>query len=184
MPSTEQIINDIKAILNEIEGNTGATVQQVAHVRQNTEQIIETEEAGFANLSQGLATIIDRENAVVRLLEINDEQNRAVLCWLEKIADMECRQLRELEQQRRLQESMEHTASNLRQILHLLHGREALEVGKTEELTERLDDCCTDEIEEPGPCFEACEARELPPYKPKVGDFKPLPPPDGFKEPR
>src|SRR5215469_8025395 len=127
MPSTEQIVNDIKAILNQIESNTEVTAQEAGQIEKDARAILETEKAGFANLSQGLATVIDREDTIASLLEINDEQNRVILCWLEKLADMSCKQLRQLEAQRELQESLERTASNLRDIAHLVHAREAVE---------------------------------------------------------
>jgi hypothetical protein len=175
MPSTEQIVNDIKAILNEIESSSALTAQEAGQIEKDAEAILETNTAGFANLSQGLATIVDREDSIVRLLEINDEQNRVILCWLQTLADLECKQLRQLEAQRQLQESLERTATNLRDIAHLVHSRETVEVEKDEETSRRLEECCPEEKPEPGPCFEPCKGREPPPHKPAVGEYKPLP---------
>ena len=175
MPSTEQIVNDIKAILDEINSNTSVTAQEAGQIEKDARAILETNSAGFTNLSQGLATVIDRENSIVRLLEINDEQNRVILCWLQTLADMACKQLRQLEAQRELQESLEQTATNLRDIAHLTHSREAVEVEKGEEIERRLQECCPQENPEPEPCFEPCAGREPPAYKPRVGEFKPLP---------
>ena len=174
MPSTEQIVNDIKAILNEIESNTSVTAQEAAQIEKDAKAILETEKAGFLNLSQGLATVIDREESIARLLEINDEQNRVMLCWLKTLADMSCRQLRQLEAQRELQESLEQTATNLRDIAHLVHAREAVEVENAEAVNRRLEECCPEEKPEPEPCFEPCSGREPPPHKSKLGEFQPL----------
>jgi hypothetical protein len=174
MPSTEQIVNDIKAILNQIESNTEVTAQEAGQIEKDAKAILETEKAGFANLSEGLATVIDREDALVSLLAANDEQNRLIICWLEKLADMSCKQLRQLEAQRELQESLERTASNLRDIAHLVHSREAVEVEKTEEAARRMEECCPEEKPEPGPCFEPCRGREPPTHKQKRGEFEPL----------
>jgi hypothetical protein len=177
MPSTEQIVNDIKAILNQIEGDTSLTAQEVGQVKNDTGQILATDQAGFANLSQGLATVIDRENAVISLLEINDEQNRVEICWLEILADLACRQLHQLEAQLEVQRSIERSATNVREILQLVHSREALEVAGRDELTARIDACCPPEQPVPEPCFEPCRGEEPAPYKQKVGPFKPLPQP-------
>jgi hypothetical protein len=183
MPSTEQIVNDIKAILNQIETDTALTAQEVGQVKSDTDAILATDQAGFVNLSEGLATIIDRENAVIRLLDINDAQNRTEICWLEILADLACRQLRQLEVQVELQQSIERSATNMREILQLVHAREALEVAKRDDLTKRLDECCPPERPEPEACYTPCPDREPSPYKEKIKSFKPLEPPRPEKEP-
>jgi|tagenome__1003787_1003787.scaffolds.fasta_scaffold20989702_8 hypothetical protein len=181
MPSTEQIVNDIKAILNQIEADTSATAQRAGQIKTDTdaiksdvESLITVTQDGFANVSQGIATLVDRENESIRLLEINDEQNRVAICWLEILADLACRQLRRLDQQVELQTSIDRSTTNMRDIVQLVHSREALEVQREAELASRIEECCPPETPEPEPCYTPCEGREAKPYKRKVGDFKPL----------
>lgn len=181
MPSTEQIVNDIKAILNQIEADTSATAQRASEIKADIESLTAVTEAGFsdmdagfANLSQGIATIVDRENEEISLLQINAEQNRVALCWLEILAELGCKQLRRLDAQLAVQTSIDRSMTNVRDVLQLVHAREALEVQREAELASRIEECCPPEVPEPEPCYEPCKERPEKPYKRKIGDYKPL----------
>jgi hypothetical protein len=167
MPSTEQIVNDIKAILNQSDASTSTTAQL-------TGQLLSVNQAGFASLSQGIATLVDRENETISQLQINNEQNRVILCWLETIANLECEQLRRLDRQIELQTSIDRSITNVRDILQLVHAEEALIVERDRKLAARIEACCPPEEREPAPCFDACELKEPKPYKRKAPDYKPL----------
>jgi hypothetical protein len=191
MPSTEQIVNDIKAILNQIEADTSATAQRAGQIKTDTdaikvdlESLITVAQDGFANVSQGIATLVDRENESIRLLEINDEQNRVAICWLEILADLACKQLRRLDAQVELQTSIDRSTTNMRDVLQLVHSREALEVQREAELARRIEECCPPETPEPEPCYTPCKGKDVKPYKRKVGNFQPLAEPKRQDQPR
>jgi len=184
MPSVEQIVNDIKAILNQIEADSALTAQQAGQIHGDTTAIkdtvasvLATEGAGFANLSQGLATVIDRLNETNSLLGINDAQNRLIICWLEIIAELGCKQLHRLDRQVELQEAIEHAVKRSLAIAELVHGREEIELHREHELRERLELCCPPEPEEPEPCYEACKVDVPRRYKRQIDSFQPLEPP-------
>jgi len=191
MPSAEQIVNDVKAILNQIAADTSATAQQAGDIRDDTKAIRKdlaslgvVTQAGFANVSQGIATLVDRENETIRLIEVNDEHNRVALCWLETLANLACEQLRRLETQVELQASIDRSTANMRDVLQLVHAREALEVQRERELSERIEECCAEPPPEPKPCFTPCTGEDIKPYKRKIANFKPLPPPKPQVPPR
>lgn len=183
MPSVEQIVNDIKAILNQIEADTATTAQQAGQIHGDTTDIknttatlLATTQAGFANLSQGLATVIDRLDETNSLLAINDAQNRVIICWLGILADLGCKQLHRLDHQVEMQESIAHSASKLLAITELVHSREAIELHRERELVKRIEECCPEKQPEPEPCFEACKGDIPAPYERQIGSFQPLEP--------
>jgi hypothetical protein len=181
MASVEEIVNDIKAILNQIQANTSVTAQETAQIKTDTDAILSTansilatDENGFINLSQGIATIIDRQNEANSLLTINNEQNRVILCWLAILADLECKQLRRLETQIEIQTETRDSVRRLTEVLTLVHAREALEAERQEQLRLQIEKCCPPDTPEPGPCYEPCQDKESPPYSRHIGDFTPL----------
>ena len=93
MPSFDQIANDVKETLDKIEAHTDLTAQELADVKANTagtqaavDSLRTATEAGFANVSQGIATMIDRQDETNSLLQRNNEQNRVIICWLSALA--------------------------------------------------------------------------------------------------
>jgi hypothetical protein len=181
MPSTEQIVNDIKAILNQVDSNTSATAQTAGQIKGDTQAIendlaslLGVTQAGFVSLSQGIATLIDLGNESISLQKINNEQNRVVLCWLETIANLECEQLRRLDRQIEIQESIDSSTANVRDVLQLVHAEEALVVQRDRELAARIEECCPPERPEPEPCFEPCRSKEPKPYKRKISSYDPI----------
>lgn len=186
MPSVEQMVNEIQTILAQVEVNTNATAQQTGKVREDADAIktsvaalLSTTEDGFTNLSQGLATIVDREDETNSLLSINDAQNKVIICWLSTIAEMACQQLHRLDRQIELQESIERSAHRTLQITELVHAREALEVKRQHELIERIEDCCPPKRPEPKPCFKPCEEKRPSVHTRQIASFEPLPPQQG-----
>ena len=177
MPSTEQIVNDIKAILNQIEADTSATAQQATEIHGDTTAILATEQAGFASLSQGLATVVDRLDETNGWLAINDAQNKLMICWLGIIADLECRQLHQLERQVQLQEAMSSSLAQVQAITELVHSREAVELGRESDLRAELERCCPPERPKPEPCFEPCDVDVPAPRRKKISSYEPLEPP-------
>jgi hypothetical protein len=186
MPSVEQMVNEIQTILGQVEANTGVTAQQVDKVREDadalkttTASVLATTQAGFVNLSEGLATVIDRQEETNGLLDINNAENQTIICWLRILADLSCQQLRLLAEQVQLQESIDRSTRRSLKIAELVNAREAVEVQREQELIERIEKCCPSEHPEPKPCFEPCEERRPDPHQRKISSFKPLRPAKG-----
>ena len=184
MPSFDQIANDVKDTLNKIEAHTDLTAQELADIKANTaatqaavDSLRTATETGFANVSQGIATVVDRQNETNNLLRRNDEQNRVIICWLSTLADLSCRQLRRLDTEVELLTSINTAIANLRDVLQLVHARETVEVERRDALSQRLDTCCPPATPEPEPCFEPCQETDVAAYEPKYPDFTPLPSP-------
>lgn len=181
MPSVEQMVNEIQAILSQVEANTSATAKQAGKIREDTDalkasvgSLLSTTEAGFTNLSQGLATIVDRQDTTNSLLEVNDTQNKTIICWLGILADLGCKQLHRLDRQIELQESIERSTRRTLQITELVHAREALELERQYELLERIEECCPPKRREPEPCFKPCEEKRPPVRGGQISSFQPL----------
>src|SRR5262249_51082822 len=184
MPSFEQIANDVKETLNKIEAHTDLTAQELADIKASTagtqagvDSLRAVTETGFANVSQGIATMIDRQNETNSLLRENNEQNRVIICWLSTLADLSCRQLHRLDTQIELLRSIDSAVTNLRDVLQLVHARETVEVERRDALSRKVDACCPPPTTEPEPCFEPCHEPESTAYQPKLPDFTPLPTP-------
>jgi hypothetical protein len=184
MASTEQIVNDIKAILNQIQADTSATAQQANQIhgdttaiKNTTAAILSTEQVGFASVSHGLATVVDRLDETNGWLEINDAQNRLMICWLGIIADLECKQLHRLDRQVELQEVLTASVGRLQAITELVHARETVELEREQDLRTQIEECCPPERPEPEPCFEPCEVDVPEPHRHRIKSYTPLDPP-------
>ena len=183
MPSVEQIVNDIKAILNQIETDTSLTAQEAGQIHGDTTAInattsslLSVTQAGFVNLSQGLATVVDRLDETNSLLAINDAQNRVMMCWLGILAELGCEQVHRLDRQIELEESIADSAAQVRKIMELVHSRETVELHREHELVERIEECCPPERPEPKPCFEPCPVDIPPLHEHQIPSFAPLEP--------
>ncbi len=184
MPTLTEIANEVKNTLNQIQTNTLDTASTVGLVKGDTADIknelnslIAIDQAGFANLSNGLAVVIEQEKVTNNLLDFNRLQNDTMICWLTTIADLLCRMLHRLNTQVQLQTAIEDEIREVRDILELVHGTETVEVEKQRELQARLDECCPKPQPEPEKCYDPCRTPIFKPYDPRPGDFKPLPQP-------
>ena len=181
MPSLDDVANDLKGLLQDVKNNTAQTNTELNTT--NTElnnvvgainTLINVDQAGFANLSTGLAVLIDRANETVSLLDQNRQQNDTIICWLNHIGDVACKQLHVLEASALFQRSMDHHLHRLESIAQLVHAREYVEILKDEATQARIECCCPPEVTEPSPCFEPCPNPEYEPYKRADIHFDPL----------
>jgi hypothetical protein len=175
MPSLADVANDLKGLLGDIKNNTSQTNTEINTLNNEVNTLIGVDQTGFANLSSGLAVVIDRLQEADSLLDDNRLQNETIICWLINIANVACEQLRVLQSQEALQRSMDAHLGRLESIAHLVHAREYVEVLENEATNARIDECCPPERPEPEPCFEACPPPKLKPYKRSGATFTPLP---------
>ncbi len=181
MPSLEDVGNDIKGLLQVVRDNTAqtnvelnATNAELNNVLGAVNALINVDQAGFVNLSTGLAVLIDRANESVALLDDNRKQNDTIICWLTHIAEIGCEQLHVLEASAATQQSMDHHLQRLEAITQLVHAREYVEILNDEANQARLERCCPPDVPEPRPCFEPCQSPKYRPYKRTDVNFDPL----------
>lgn len=188
MPSLTDIANQVNNSLNQIQTNTQDTASTVGLVKGDTADIktrlatIEAgvghleaiSQAGFANLSAGLAAVIAEQQQSNFLLDYQRQQQDTMICWLTNIASVLCRSLHRLNSILDVESESRDTLVVLREILELVHGQEAMVAERRRQLAARVDDCCPGEPSKPERCYEPCESpRYAPPPKPSH-DFTPL----------
>lgn len=182
MPSLADVANDIKGLLQDVKNNTAqtntelnTTNAEINSVLGALNTLINVDQTGFANLSTGIAVLIDRAQETIHLLDENRQQNDTIICWLTHIADVGCEQLHVLQAQAQLQKSMDHHLARLESITQLVHAREYVEILNDEANQARIDACCPPPTPEPQPCFEPCPSPKYRPYKRSDVQFTPLP---------
>ena len=175
MPSIADVANEVKALLEDVKTNTATTATRLQQTNTKLNALMAIDQAGFVNLSQGIAVMIDRQKEANHLLDVNREQNDAMLCWLAILADLSCRQLRRLNTLIEVEQAIGADTRELAAITELVHGTETIEVTKQRELSVRIDECCPPPKEPPESCYEPCETPRYDPYKPSEQDFEPLP---------
>ena len=170
MPSLADVANDLKGLLGDIKNNTAAANGLLT-------TLVSVDQTGFANLSSGIAVMIDRQQEANALLDEMRQQNDTVICWLTNMANVLCEQLHLMEVQVTLQRSIDGHVRRLEEIERLVHAREFVDVLDHEATQARLDECCPPPRPEPKPCFEVCPSPKYNRYHHSDATFQPLPAP-------
>ncbi len=183
MASLADLANSILNTLNAIQGNTANTDTDVLQVKGDTgalnlkmNNLITATQAGFFNLSQGMANMIGQQFATNQQLKFQSAQNEIIICWLKIIANLLCDIKRQLEDSAAVQEKVAEALVLLEEIMELVHGPEAVAVHAHHKLEDYILKCCPPKRPEPKPCFEPCKEPSRPPDVPNP-DYKPLPKP-------
>lgn len=181
MPSLSDIANDVKNTLNQIKTNTQDTADTVALVKGDTADLntkvadlITVNAQGFANLGAGLSAILQQQQLTNFLLDHQRLQNDTIICWLDNIADVLCRQLHRQNRMVALLGELRGTAGEVRDVLERVHGDEAMAALRQREALAKIEECCPPDEEEPEPCFEPCKRPEFRPPNIKDPKYKPL----------
>jgi hypothetical protein len=177
MPSLADVANDLEGLLGDIKKNTNKTNTEIATLNTEVGNLTTADEIGFANLSSGVAVLIDRVEEANHLLDENRRQNETIICWLTNIANVACEQLRTQVAQLELQRSMDAHLRRLESIERLVHAREFVDVLESEATNARIDECCPPHTPDPKPCFEPCKSPGFKPFKHSNVTFTPLPQP-------
>ena len=180
MPSLTDIANEIKTILNNVATNTQQTAVTANQIKAETvaanqklDAINSSLNSGFSLVGAGLFALHEAQKRTNNLLEANVEQNKAMICWLAKIAEVLCRSMRKMNEQTELQTDMRESLKVLRSIMELAHAREFVEAQRLAATTKAIEKCCPPKRPEPEPCFEPCEVRVVEPYDPRGQDWAP-----------
>lgn len=160
-------INEAKAILEDIRTNTLGTRNEVTALDG-------TAQAGFVNLAQGIAVLIQLGQQASQLAEINDQQNATMICWLDTVARVLCDIKHDLDASLAVQRATQQRLDHIDAILGLVHARENVEIAARDRLQAEIEECCPPEQPAPAPCFEDCAAPQLPPFRPVRTDWKPV----------
>ncbi len=181
MPSISDVANDILSRLDSINGHTAATETSTAQIHSDTQAIrstvvlIQGELAVLNNnVTTGLAALIQVELAALQRLDQIISQNNAVLCNLEHVNDLLCRQLHRLDTMLDLDKTEVRLTQHLDSVIELAFGEEAMQVERRRELAERLDQCCPPKLPTPEPCPEPCQRPGWEPRRPDTSGFKPV----------
>ncbi|HET9957484.1 MAG TPA: hypothetical protein VFQ61_23455 [Polyangiaceae bacterium] len=184
MATLAEIANQINTTLSQISSNTQDTATtaglikgDTADIKTRLDNIRATLQAGFTGLGLGLFACLEQLKKGNSLLELNAAQNETIICWLGKLADLECRQLRVAEHMLETTRAIALDARKVAQITEHVHADAALTVAHENRLEERIRQCCDAPPKDPGPCFEPCRQREVDIYEPR-GDWQP-PRPNG-----
>lgn len=184
MASLTDIALNIQNTLNAIQSNTANTESAVLQVKADTgamnlklDALKAVNQAGFFNLSLGLAQVINQQFVTNQQLKHQIAQNDIIICWLEIIANLLCDIRRRLDASYAVQVKIEECLELLKDITELVHGSEAIQAHSHKELETRIEECCPPPRPEPKPCFEVCPE---PPRGPEVPrpDYRPLPRPE------
>lgn len=178
------IANQINTTLSQIQTNTSDSATTEALIKGDTadlktklDTLIAQNQTDFANLSAGIAKMIDEQKETNYLLNYQRQQNDTVICWLTNIANMLCCVCRDLNEEIEILGGIRHSVEVVKEIEELVHGTEAVEVHRGEELREKIRECCKQPKPEPKPCFEPCQEPGFTPYPGRVPDYNPLPQP-------
>ena len=167
MASIGEIANEAKALLEDIKSNTLGTRNEVHQLDQDAK-------AGFTNLAAGVQVLIQLGAQANELSAENVEQNKTIICWLDKIAHVLCDIKHDLDASLEEQRAMRARLTHIDAVLELVHAREAVEVAHHDTLQGEIDACCGRKPEPPKPCFEDCKSPDIRPYKPVRVTWKPV----------
>lgn len=191
MPSIQDIADQAIAKLDTIITNTANTVARTTEVRDGVAQtnvrltaIEGTLQAGFANLSLGIAHLAELEKAELALAEQNRVQNDTIICLLENANELLCGMTRKMTQQIRLEEAELAFAARISGVLDRAHADHAADYDRLAALRAATEECCPPEPPPLEPCPEACRTIEYRPYPIRDVGWKPLPAPKGPATPK
>lgn len=168
------IEEEIRDRLISIDGNISSMQQINQTISNNTAFTLLVNQTGFANIAQGIAAQISVQLQTNELLALNANQNQAIICWLQKIAEMNCSLVKLSESQNEISLDSNSDIKRILQIVERVHPSEVLEINKLSEIENKLKACCPDEEPETKPCFEPCNNIELPDIKPVRIKWKPV----------
>jgi len=166
MPSLQDVANQIKADLDQIQGSTALTAGRVDTLTQHLD-------ADTVALAQGLLAIWEVEKQSAALLDDNVQQNETIICWLQKQADLQCRILRRLDTLIEIETTTRNAVVKSEKIMELVHARETLEVDRLAALEAKIAACCPPPVPDPEPCYEPCQEGKIQRYQPKGQDWQP-----------
>lgn len=184
MPSIQDVADQINAKLDGIANNTATTASNTNAIKNgvnttNTKlTLIDGHlQAGFANLSQGLFSLIELEKVAIALADHNRKQNDTIICLLENSNELLCGITRKLTRQLDLSEGILDSTRRIEGIQERAHAGEAADFDRLGALNDKIEQCCPPDEPPLEPCPEPCRKSDYRPTSPKGQDWTPLPNP-------
>ena len=148
-----QIDADTKSLINLVDSCCNKT-------NDNLSKIIDTLNAGFGNLSQGIQNIIVQQLFTNQALKHLTEQTDTVICYLEQISKQTCELLNEAHVQTGLQTIIKDSTTTLLEFYKTVHPEATLEWERRNDLQQQILECCPPPNPEPVCRFQPCEEPE------------------------
>lgn len=167
--------------------NTSTTVLQIRggvdQLNLRLTEVHGTLNQGFAFLGQGLHAILEAQREANAHLATQVDQNDVILCWLTRMAELLCAQLREIQADLAVHVDVLATLRTLEGVLGLVHARELVEHQHKVELEEKLAQCCPVRPIPMDPCFQPCREPRVTTHEPSGQDWDGRWRPEGTEPP-
>ncbi len=169
----QQVSTELQTVHNDVGAVNATLVKGFADT-------VNTLNAGFTTMSQGLQGIISLQVFANQLLEYHTKQNDTIICVLEHISENTCDLVNQAHLQTASQTSIRDSAATVAQLLKTVHADAALELERLEKLRQQIEACCPPPRPEPVCTYEPCEKSEFrgEPPQPSVPEFKPVAQPE------
>ncbi len=142
-------------------------------------QILDSLNAGFANLSQGVLNMIQQQLFTNFVLVHLSAQTDTVICNLEKISEQTCGLLSEAHIQTGLQTEIRETSAAMMEMFKTVHPDAAVEFERREDLNNKILECCPPPEAKPLCTYEPCKAPRWELGEPPKPDYSPYKPVEG-----
>lgn len=189
MPSINDVYNELvnaNNTLQEIHNDTVAATTATNNVRNAVDQglahVVNTLNAGFVNLAQGMGALITIQEYANQALAHHSAQFDTMICDLQQISQHTCALVTEAHIQTRLQTQMSASVGMLAEFAKTEHPDAALEFDRLKALRDQIERCCPPREEPPACTFQACDAPRpigeppRPKYDPYKAPDQPQPP--------
>lgn len=173
MPTIQDIANDIKVSLDQLNASAQSIKNDTGAIRTEVTELDDHLQAGVAVLGQGLFAILEAQKQANSIALHQVEQNDAIICWLDNIAELLCGMTRKLTRQIELQERLATSVDRLEGIAERVHAGAAVEYDANAELQRRIEACCPPPVQPPEPCPEACRTPKPDFHEPRGQDWEP-----------
>jgi len=189
MPSIQDVADQINARLDHVATNTANTATNTAEnvniskdirdelIQANSRlsQIDNTLNIGFANISQGIFSLIQLQLVELSLLDHHRKQNDVIICELVNNNELLCNIKRKLGKQLQLDEKSLISTERVEGITERVHCCESSDYDRELELIKKMEKCCPPEQPRKEKCPDACKTPDYKKPKPNGLNWEPLP---------
>ena len=191
MPSIQDVADQINARLDQVATNTAETAQNTAEnvnvskdirnelIQSNARlsQIDNTLNLGFANISQGIFSLVQLQLVELALLDHHRKQNDVIICELVNNNNLLCNIKRKLGHLLQHSEKSLASTERIEGIVERVFCNESSDYDRKLEMMKKLEECCPPERPRKEKCPPDCKAPDYKKLKPEGLDWKPLPNP-------
>lgn len=180
MPSISDVANDILTRLDSINGHAAATETNTGQIHNDTQDIRITAHAINVQLAvlnnnvvEGFTALVQLGLATLNRLDHIVDQNDTIICGIAAADTILCRQLQHLRAIESVETRGTALIAHIDAVTELVHGDQAMEVERRNELKAQMEKCCPPPKPEAEPCPDPCPVPKYQPRKPDLSGFKP-----------